>query len=53
MMLTTIVITVLNLAFTFAILGFVFYMVWAKIIKPSMQSRKLLQTGSRPPMRKC
>lgn len=45
MMSLSIVITVISLLFTFAILGFVFYMVYAKILKPSQEAKKLLQTG--------
>lgn len=45
MMSLSIVITAISLLFTFAILGFVFYMVYAKILKPSQEAKKLLQTG--------
>lgn len=45
MMPISIVITAISLLFTFAILGFVFYMVYAKILKPSQEAKKLLQTG--------
>ncbi|MFO1463969.1 MAG: hypothetical protein U1F66_09315 [bacterium] len=39
------VITAVSLLFTFAVLGFVFYMVYAKIIKPSQNAKRILQTG--------
>jgi uncharacterized protein DUF3592 len=44
-MMTSLIITFVSLAFTGAILFVVFYMVYVKIIKPSQQSKKLLQTG--------
>lgn len=44
-MMTGLIITAVSLIFTFAILGFVGYMVYVKLIKPSQNSKRILQTG--------
>ncbi len=44
-MMMGIVITAISLIFTFAILGFVFYLVYTKLIKPSQNAKRILQTG--------
>jgi hypothetical protein len=45
MMGMSVIIIIFSLLFTFAILGLVFYMVYAKVLKPSQEAKKLLQTG--------
>ena len=44
-MMTGLIITAISLIFTFAVLGFVFYMVYVKLIKPSQNAKRILQTG--------
>jgi hypothetical protein len=44
-MMTGLIITAISLIFTFAILGFVFYLVYIKLIKPSQNAKRILQTG--------
>jgi len=44
-MMTGLIITAVSLIFTFAVLGFVFYMVYVKLIKPSQNAKRILQTG--------
>lgn len=44
-MMTGLIITAVSLIFTFAILGFVGYMVYVKLIKPSQNAKRILQTG--------
>ncbi|MCE9624555.1 MAG: hypothetical protein K8R69_03735 [Deltaproteobacteria bacterium] len=39
------IITAVSLIFTFGILGVVFYFVYAKIIKPGQNAKRILQTG--------
>ena len=39
------IITAVTLLFTFAVLGAVFYFIYIKVIKPSQNARRILQTG--------